>query len=136
MKPEALSWEPKRDGRRYCAPACGRGCTEVEYERAKANAAKLAKALGAGWEPLVWENLGWHWGASAPHIRVLGFMFKSRAPNKYSAWLHMAPEGSGGQQWTAESDDPCEAVRKVVSEARDDLDAIAAMLRAVDEVMP
>lgn len=45
-----------------CAPACGMGCTEVEYQQAHKNAKRLlAKMLTKGWKIRVWENLGWHY---------------------------------------------------------------------------
>ncbi len=33
-------------------------------KQAAAAAKKLAKLMGAGWKPRVWENLGWHYSAS------------------------------------------------------------------------
>lgn len=60
---EPLSWEPVRDGLKYCAPACGRGCTIMEYDAAVIAANELVAALGPAWETRVHENLGWHWSA-------------------------------------------------------------------------
>lgn len=66
-----LSWIPRRVLNRYCAPACGRGCTWSEYQNAVASADKLVKRLrGAGWKPLVFENLGWHWQAVSGPVQV------------------------------------------------------------------
>ncbi|MEN6550088.1 MAG: hypothetical protein ABFE07_28935 [Armatimonadia bacterium] len=60
----ARDWEPQRRGAIYCSPACGGDCTWAEYQRAKRCAERLARKL-PGFEPVVKENLGWHWGADA-----------------------------------------------------------------------
>lgn len=65
-----LSWTPRRRGKIYCAPACGRGCTRAMYDRAHREATKLAKALGPGWKIRVWENLGWYGRAVCGDIEV------------------------------------------------------------------
>lgn len=58
-------WTPvSGPGDRYCSPRCGRGCTRAEYEHAVESAERMVAELGEGWEPDVWENLGWHWSAS------------------------------------------------------------------------
>jgi hypothetical protein len=57
----ALSWAPIRKGPIYCSPGCGGKCTWAAHLQAKREAARLAKRLGPGWTPHVWENLGWHW---------------------------------------------------------------------------
>lgn len=62
-----LSWTPRRVGELYCSPGCGGGCTWEAYERATDHASLLALRLGDGWEPRVWENLGWHWSAQLPN---------------------------------------------------------------------
>jgi hypothetical protein len=86
MKP--LSWRPRRyyaDGlRRYCAPACGHACTEADHSMAKHNAAALAKQLGKGWRPIVWENLGWHYKAKKGDCEVHCF-----TPRRYywCSWM-------------------------------------------------
>lgn len=57
-------WTPILDGEVYCAPACGCKCKLVDFKRATASAAALVADLGDGWQPRVWENLGWHFSAS------------------------------------------------------------------------
>ena len=59
-------YAPVKDGKLYCSPACGNGCTYAAYLKAKDAAAKLCKQLGQKWKPRVWENLGWY------HEAVLG----------------------------------------------------------------
>lgn len=58
---DARRWSPVRAGATYCSPACGNGCTWADYGKAVLAAASLATELGDGWEPEVWENLGWHY---------------------------------------------------------------------------
>lgn len=65
-----LSWEPLHKGPLYCSPACGGGCTWTAFRRAKREAAALCKELGPGWEPRVYENLGWHWEVGFGAIRL------------------------------------------------------------------
>lgn len=69
MSVKALSWTPVRNGAIYCAPACGRGCTAQQHEEAVKQAANLARRL-PGFEPDVWENLGWHYQAVCGSVKV------------------------------------------------------------------
>lgn len=55
---------PVRKGLVYCSPYCGAGCTLAAHTHATVQAKRLCEALGPQWEPMVWENFGWHWGAS------------------------------------------------------------------------
>jgi hypothetical protein len=64
-----LSWKPIRRGQVYCSPACGRGCTRLAFEKATACAKTLARLL-PGFEPRVWENLGWHWEVCCGSLTV------------------------------------------------------------------
>jgi hypothetical protein len=81
MAPRTLAdrgWTPVRRGAIYCSPRCGGGCTHKAFLAATAKAEKTAKRLGAGWTPVVWDNLGWHWrvergeGDRYPHADVRG----------------------------------------------------------------
>lgn len=65
-----LSWKPRLRGAVYYSPACGHDCTRKEYDRARARAAKIAGALGKGWKPSVWENMGWHSEAKKGRMSV------------------------------------------------------------------
>lgn len=57
-------WTPvAQPGGIYCSPRCGGGCTREAFDAAAAAAEALAKRLGRGWKPHVWENLGWHYEA-------------------------------------------------------------------------
>lgn len=54
-------WTPIADGDVYCSPRCGMKCKRSWYDIAIEQALELAARMGPGWEPDVWENLGWHW---------------------------------------------------------------------------
>jgi hypothetical protein len=58
-------WTPRLlPGGKYCSPRCGGAkgyCTKAAFDRATKTSATLAARLGDGWQPRVWENLGWHW---------------------------------------------------------------------------
>jgi hypothetical protein len=72
-KIKPLSWKPRnyqKDGHRYCSPACGHDCTAEEHQQAQRNADGMARALGAGWKGVVWENLGWHYRATKGSAEV------------------------------------------------------------------
>lgn len=70
--------ESIRSGESRTSPRCGRGCTYAAFERATLLAQKMATELGVGWEPWVFENLGWHYAArrrdmdATLHTRYLG----------------------------------------------------------------
>src|SRR5690349_6910567 len=71
LQQRSLSWKPKASGDRYCAPACGRGCTRAEYDTAVSNATALVKQMrGTSWCPVVFENMGWHWRAISGPVQV------------------------------------------------------------------
>lgn len=86
-------WKPQHHGLIYCSPACGGGCTRAAFNKATEQAASLAKKLGKGWRPEVWENLGWHWavvkGDERVYVKVYGggargnrFWVDSRLPHQ------------------------------------------------------
>lgn len=52
---------PVLTGDQYCSASCGFGCTRAAYQRATEEADSLAKRLGGGWRPYVWESCGWHY---------------------------------------------------------------------------
>lgn len=83
----SLSWKPVRRGSVYCAPACGGRCTYIAYLKASEKARKLAKRLGKGWKPHVWENLGWHY-------KVIFKTGTLSVHSDNSAWLEVE-----GRQW-------------------------------------
>lgn len=56
-------WTPVHDGEIYCSPLCGAECKKADFDAATEQASLLATKLGDGWNPRVWENLGWHFEA-------------------------------------------------------------------------
>lgn len=110
-----------------CADWCGFGCTKAAHDQAEAEAAALATLMGAGWEPRVWENAGWHYEvkkglasitpdtdgkAIAGGWKVLG----------YRAYLDTAPQAR------ARATDPLDALGFAQQDARGAQQRIAAAL--------
>lgn len=122
-----LSWKARRRGALYCAPACGGGCTRAAYERAVSESKKLAKHLGKGWRPEVWENLGWHWKVISPcrRWRVSPNVYR-RKIESYSAALGQAD--SPGARWIAHGKTPESAIRNARRAARSEVAALSALL--------
>ena len=137
----SLSWEPKREGDRYCSPACGRGCTWKEYQAATKAAAKLAEELGSdSWEPRVWENLGWHfeviskngWWVIEPYTyrgKEIG-----EVATIYSAGIR-AHKGHVGLRWTGHGDTPEKAMEDAMKTAREDYEQIQAAFEGAEAWM-
>ncbi len=111
-----LSWKPKLIGKQYCAPACGRGCTKSEYDRAVTLSNELVSRMkGKGWKPRVWENLGWHYEVYNGYISVHPGILDD---NKYWCLLSNEKGGHGGlAMWTPQKNthkDPNVVVRKQI----------------------
>lgn len=106
-------WIPVRDGGIYCSPRCGGKCKWSAYVEAHRAASALCEELGPGWEPRVWENLGWHWesflkGPEGTRVEV-------HSPSSDGVyWINaLLP-----QQTYVKSDNPIKAVREMMQEAR------------------
>lgn len=84
------NWKPVLKGKVYCSSACGGGCTKKAHEKAVRESDKLAKTLGKGWKPRVWENLGWHWQVIKGNIEVTNCTFDKKT--EYQAWLQTSPQ--------------------------------------------
>ncbi len=125
MKPKqhVRDWKPVRHGDTYCAPACGRGCTHIEFERATRKAKALAKQLGPSWKPNVWENLGWHYSAvsACGTIKVHPFGFGLRG---FTVFVGSGKHAtSDGAQWAEQGPTLRIALRKVHEAVRKAADA-------------
>lgn len=80
-KQERDGWAPRSyPGGVYCSPLCGGRCKRADYDAAHRAANDLAKRMGDGWTPSVWENLGWHWSVEkgAMTIRQWGDQFTAQ----------------------------------------------------------
>jgi hypothetical protein len=109
-------WAPIEDGAgRYCAPACGRGCTLAEFGRAHAAGAALARQLGDGWTYHVYENLGWHYEARSACGRIKVSVSFTK-PLLFTAFL--GPRDCAGGTWVQTRSDAHEAVAAVLREAK------------------
>lgn len=119
---KTLSWIPRRNGNTHCSPACGHGCTIQDYREANKAALDLAKRLGTGWVPDVWENIGWHHAALSPgrNIRVL--------PTKTSGYIAFL----SGEAETGET--PEKAVLTIIKQSLNKLNRAAKTLSEVQSV--
>lgn len=105
MANEQPSWNPVRKGTIYCAPACGHRCTWTAHQEAQRCAAKLCSDLGAGWQPHVWENMGWHYGAKRGEMTV--HVFFTAHPSSSRAYT----ASIDGEFWGRYCKNPRNAVR-------------------------
>ena len=122
-----LSWKARRIGDQFCSPACGHGCSFVAYELAVQESKKLAKELGKGWRPVVWENLGWHWKAAKPYFSVHGMA------DHYSVYLD-TDRDSGAGLWCADAKTPHAAVRKVIRKVHRELGGLTRFFEKIEGV--
>lgn len=121
----ALSWLPVREGVKYCAPACGRGCTWREFCAAKKAADILAKSLGPKWQAVVHENLGWYFYAKSPcgHIQVHQFN-----KTNFSAYLNASSYHVSESSSSARG-----AMRKVLRRVKQQRDGLTHLLEEVTQ---
>ena len=121
---QELSWTPMRSGARYCAPACGRGCTYTEYEAAKAVADSIVAELGGAWLPRVEENLGWFGSAWTG--------------GDYTEAVRLYPHGPGRgywatfRTWSADGQTPTAALRGLIEKARGEVEALREALAVIE----
>jgi hypothetical protein len=85
-------WKPVLKDGVYCSPACGGGkgiCDKSKYDLAVKKANALAKRMGPGWKPRVWENLGWFYEVEkGKHLRISPPHWKNGV---YTAWVETSP---------------------------------------------
>lgn len=84
-------WKPVRRGEIYCSPACGCRCTFERYEAAVSRAQILCERLGEGWEPKVWENVGWHFAAYKGVAHVHG-PYGTADRDEYKVYVNTRPQ--------------------------------------------
>jgi hypothetical protein len=118
--------------KKKCAKWCGAGCTVAQYEKARRLSVHAAVALGAGWRPRPFENMGWHGVAVSKCGRIKVHIHTALlGPPNYTAFF--GEKGPGGR-WVASSKTPRAAVRKVIAQAKADLARIQAALTGLPEV--
>ena len=116
------------DGKFYCSPSCGGGhfCRKEWYDSAVIGADELCSVLGDGWEPVVWENLGWFYKAEKGSVTVYANVDRSGQERRttYSAWI--CP--GDGVQIIANGDTPEDALGFAVQDARTRMARMSAVL--------
>lgn len=128
-RPAPPSWKPRAyrldHVDRFCSAACGRHCTSVEQFKATTSAEALARRLGKGWTPFVWENLGWHYRVVSPCKRIS----VNEGERRYGAFL--GDRGEIAHQWSAHASKPELAVARVIRAAKVDLAKLGARLEGL-----
>lgn len=132
------NWTPilSADGVHYCSPSCGGGkfCTKEQYDLAVERSNKLAADLGEGWEPHVWENLGWHYSVHNGDIKIHAHHYKVTGETSYTAWIEPgAKTGNKLIQIIESSSDPHEALGIAKQKAWDMIHRIRATLTDLEE---
>lgn len=121
-------WTPKLVGETFCSPNCGWRCTKADFDAATSLAQSIVAALGAGWEPHVWENLGWHGDAKRGESRV------SLLPDgRYAATVSLSKANAALANVTATSDSPGTALAAAVDELES---RVAVLQRALTALAP
>jgi hypothetical protein len=121
-----LSWEPVRRGEVYCSPACGCGCTWEAYQEILQKAENLAKRMGKGWTPRVWENMGWYGKVVSPD-GFLKLHIRSAVVGRDSYTAFLGEDESGGR-WAESHTVPEQAVKLVRKRGMEELRIIAKLL--------
>ena len=87
---ENVGWTPvlSDNGEIYCSPGCGGRCKKADFDLATERADRLCEQLGDGWNPQVWENLGWHYSV------VLDLRRDRPSPHKDRAHVEIHPAHS------------------------------------------
>lgn len=119
-RPETDLYAPISNGIYYCSPRCGDGklCTRKAFEQASKEASALAKALGEGWETVLWDNLGWHYSATKGVARVSPYVRGSTITAGWKVHSYSAELMIENQQFFADGKTPEDAYGNAVSDAR------------------
>jgi hypothetical protein len=113
-------WTPIRNGDVFCAPACGNKCKLADFERATASAAALVAELGDGWQPRVWENLGWYFSAEKGTASV-GY---SEGGGHFTASIDAGIFQQRHEQFRAAASSPRAAMEAVLAEVEHKIAAL------------
>lgn len=121
-----LTWKARSYGNgKYCASACGAGCTKEDYLKAKLVASETARALGPEWKSYVHENMGWY----PKVISKCGRIKVSKSITCYTAFLG-EPDFPGGK-WAESGNTAKQAVNNVIATAKRELNKINAVLNGL-----
>jgi hypothetical protein len=123
-----LSWTPVLRGDIYCAPACGGKCTLAQHRAVTKAATTVARRLGRGWRPEVWENLGW-FGAAVTKCGRLKVHLKDHG--RFVAFL--GPRESVGGDFVGTGDTPEAAILDVLARGRAALATLTDILAVTDD---
>lgn len=106
-------WVPVLNGDIYCSPACGGKCKKSAYDQAVVDSNEMASLLGAGWKPIVFENLGWYWKIEKGDLEL-----RPALPEGcFSATLQFQLESN--YYFSAKDADPRKAIQNVRSQLLD-----------------
>lgn len=114
----------------YCAPWCGCNCTRAEYDRAVKEAGALAAILGDGWEPRVWENIGWHYSANKGVAQVSPNIKHTAIRHEWTVYGYTAFFG-GAHPIISSAETPKDALAIAIRDARGIEQRIATDLAAL-----
>lgn len=124
-------WRARRRGARFCAPACGRGCTVAEHRRAVELAHDVAVKLGKGWTGIVWENMGWH--TKVEH--ATGIEVRCYGPREYSSTVEIGSDVVGNarhiHQLHGRGSTPSAAVKALRAKLDEVADRVSVLRAAV-----
>lgn len=128
-------WKPKRRGKFYCSQACGGGthCLWADYQGAKKSAVALAKQLGNGWTPRIWENLGWHFEVVSPCRRIRIHACKNARHTEYVALLSTpVPHARAyGRLFIGVGKTPTAAINQIRKQGRAYIKQLQTMLEGI-----
>lgn len=127
-------WTPVRNGDAYCSPACGGGpvlCSFKRFVHASEVATEVARDLGNGWKPQVFENLGWHARVVSPCGRINVSLPTRLNDTGYTAFLGPKSTQPGGK-WAESGSTPGEAIENVLNAARADIRLIEETIQGLE----
>lgn len=118
-------WDPVRRGAIYCSPRCGCRCTHKAFVAATEKAKETAKRLGDAWQPVVWENCGWHWKAelrtsgSSATIEVRAYSGRDFRAEIHAGYLDGPHEGASrfAAQFWGSGTTPLKALAQAIASA-------------------